>query len=220
MDQVLVDASLFSADGQERIGDTSSPRSFLSVPQTVPHTHTHTLVASLHTRSRVPVYHYECCTLTEESVNCGNTLSKAALNCSPWCCSSNIHPSCASVAVELAPFTRRSMIYSTLFQRCNLVSLDLTAPACHHFAATVRLFGEVKPDRGYTKTWKRYLMKGLAFCRDSGEEGSGSAALSWGYTPSTHLIPAAASVALPCRCPLLCLSSLNRLCATYAKLDG
>lgn len=46
------------------------------------------------------------------------------------------------------------------------------------------------------------------------------AALNWEYTHSTHLIPAAASVLFPCRCPLLCLSSLNRLYATYAKLDG
>lgn len=166
--------------------------------------------------------------LTEESVNCGNTLSKATLNCSPWCCSSNIHLSCASV-VE----ARRCMIYSTLFQQCNLVSLDLASAACHHFAATTVLFGEVKPDRGTQKPEKMILegiflfffaqiisLKTGAKTEYNREEGSLSAALSWGYTRCTRLIPAAASVLLPRRCPLLCLSSLNRRYATYAKLDG
>lgn len=54
----------------------------------------------------------------------------------------------------------------------------------------------------------------------NGEEGSLPAALNWGYTRCTHLFPAAASVLFPRRCPLLCLSSLNRLYTTYAKLDG
>lgn len=45
--------------------------------------------------------------LTEESLNCGDTLSKATLNCSPRCCSSNIHPSCAP-AVRSRPHTPRA----------------------------------------------------------------------------------------------------------------
>lgn len=61
---------------------------------------------------------------------------------------------------------------------------------------------------------------GWAKTEHNGEEGSLSAALKWGYTRRTHPIPAAASVLFPRRCPLLCLSSLNRLYATYAKLDG
>lgn len=55
---------------------------------------------------------------------------------------------------KLAPFALHRMIYSTLFQQCNLVSLDLTAPACHHFAATIGLFGEVKPDHRYREIRK------------------------------------------------------------------
>lgn len=60
------------------------------------------------------------------------------------------------------------MIYSTLFQQCNLVSLDLASAACHHFAAATVLFGEVKPDRGTQKP-EKMILEGIFyfFCTDN-----------------------------------------------------
>lgn len=59
------------------------------------------------------MFYYGWCKLTEESVNCGDTLSKATLNCSLWRRSSNIHLSCAS-AVGSWPSTPRAAGFKSI----------------------------------------------------------------------------------------------------------